>query len=128
MPMLRSRGGTRMPSAGAETTSPPMLIAPAVGCSSPATQRSVVVLPQPEGPRKPTTSPAGIEKLTPPTAATPANSFLRSLTSSAADIRSSRSLPIAVDLVPVLDPLVTQRLVLLEVRHPDLDDLGIPAL
>src|SRR5262245_32595630 len=127
MPMLRSRGGTRTPSAGDDTTCPPMLIVPAVGCSRPATQRRVVVLPQPEGPSSTTISPAGTAKLTPPTAAMPAKSFLRSLTSSAADI-ASVLLAVAVGLVPVLDPLVAQSLVLLEVRHPDLDDLGIPTL
>ena len=42
--------GTCTPSAGEETSRPPMLIRPAVECSSPATHRSVVVLPQPEGP------------------------------------------------------------------------------
>ena len=36
-----------------------MLMRPAVGCSSPATQRSVVVLPQPDGPSSTTISPAG---------------------------------------------------------------------
>ena len=58
MPILRSRAGTCTPSAGAETSRPPMLMRPAVGCSRPATQRSVVVLPQPEGPSSTTISPA----------------------------------------------------------------------
>jgi hypothetical protein len=57
MPILRSRGGSRRPCSGAETTLPPMLMVPEVGCSRPATQRSVVVLPQPEGPSSTTTSP-----------------------------------------------------------------------
>src|ERR1700755_3006492 len=127
MPSSRSRGGTRMPRAGDDTTLPPIEISPSVGCSRPATQRSVVVLPHPEGPSSTTISPAGTAKLTPSTAAMPANSFRRSLTSSAADI-ASVLLPVAVGLVPLLDPLVAQRLVLLEVRHPDLDDLRIPSL
>ncbi len=62
MPILRSRGGSSTPRAGDDTTRPAMLIVPAVGCSSPATQRSVVVLPQPEGPSRTTISPAGTAK------------------------------------------------------------------
>ena len=60
-----------MPRAGDDTTLPPMLISPAVGCSSPATQRKVVVLPQPEGPSSTTISPAGTAKLTPSMAGRP---------------------------------------------------------
>src|SRR5215468_10331264 len=126
MPMLRSRGGTSTPSAGEETSSPPMLMVPAVACSRPATQRKVVVLPQPDGPSSTTISPAGTAKLTPPTAAMPANSFLRSLTSSAADI-ASVLLAVAVGLVPLLDPVVVQLHVLLEIRIPGLDHLGVEA-
>ncbi len=59
MPMLRKRGGTWTPSSGADINRPPMLTRPAVGCSRPAMQRSVVVLPQPEGPSNTTISPAG---------------------------------------------------------------------
>src|SRR5262252_5068501 len=89
MPMSRRRGGTITPPAGAETRRPPMLIAPVVGCSSPATQRSVVVLPQPEGPSSTTISPAGTAKVTPSTAGRPAvNAFTRSRTSSVAAITS----------------------------------------
>src|SRR5690349_9268938 len=88
MPMSRWRGGTMTPSAGEDTSRPPMLIDPAVGCSSPATQRRVVVLPQPDGPSSTTISPAGITKLTPSTAGRPAtNAFTRSRTSSVAAIR-----------------------------------------
>ena len=43
---------------------------PLVGCSSPASILSVVVLPAPFGPRKPTTSPRSTVKLTPATART----------------------------------------------------------
>src|SRR2546423_10305519 len=70
MPMLRARGGTSTPCAGAETSAPPMRISPALGCSSPATQRRVVVLPQPEGPSSVTISPAATSKSMPATAAT----------------------------------------------------------
>ena len=91
MPRSRRRGGTRTPRSGDETTLPAMLISPDVGCSSPATQRSVVVLPQPEGPSSTTISPAGTAKLTPSIAGRPiANCLRRSVTSSVA----SRKLPV----------------------------------
>src|SRR3984893_13826320 len=85
MPIWRRRGGTAPPSAGAETNRPPMLISPAVGCSRPATQRSVVVLPQPEGPSSTTISPLGTWKLTPSTAGRPAENSLRNSRTSRAD-------------------------------------------
>ena len=77
MPMLRRRGGTSTPRSGADTTRPPIAMRPAVGCSRPATQRSVVVLPQPEGPSSTTISPAGTSKLTSSTAGRPVPNFLR---------------------------------------------------
>ena len=51
MPMLRRLGGTR------DTSAPPMRMRPSEGVSNPAIIRSVVVLPQPEPPRKETNSP-----------------------------------------------------------------------
>src|SRR5882762_3471956 len=104
MPRSRDLGGTRMPRAGDDTILPAMLISPSVGCSSPATQRKVVVLPQPEGPSSTTISPAGTAKLTPSTAGRPiGNCLRRSLTSSAAVMLllvRPTSLAIAEDLVP----------------------------
>src|SRR3954463_666697 len=121
-----------MPRSGDETTLPAMLISPDVGCSSPATQRSVVVLPQPEGPSRTTISPAGTAKLTPSIAGRPiANCLRRSVTSSVAVMAytfARRSLAVAESLVPFFDPGPMQLHVLLEVRHPHLDHLGIPAL
>src|SRR5450631_42525 len=131
MPRSRARGGTMMPRAGADTTRPAMLISPSVGCSSPATQRKVVVLPQPDGPSSTTISPAGTAKLTPSTAGRPiANCLRRSVTSSVAvmmPLISSmrRSLPIAEGLVPFRDPIRMQLHILVEIRIPDLDHLGI---
>src|SRR5215468_6576451 len=130
MPRSRSRGGTRMPRPGDDTTLPPIAISPPVGCSRPATQRNVVVLPQPEGPSSTTISPAGTEKLTPSTAGRPtANCFRRSVTSSVAVMMAyastRRSLPIAIDLVPVRDPRLVQFHVLVELRVPHLHDLRI---
>jgi hypothetical protein len=41
------------------TSRPPIEIVPDVGCSSPATMRSVVVLPQPDGPSSAKKDPSG---------------------------------------------------------------------
>ena len=111
-------------------------------CSRPATQRSVVVLPQPEGPSSTTISPAATWKLTSSTAGRPMlNSLRRSrtlerrrharpfaMTARATSDRSVPSLAIAVGLVPLLDPRRAQLLVLLEVRHPRLHLVRIVAL
>src|SRR5260221_14374001 len=132
--MSRSRGGTRMPRAGEDTIRPAMLISPDVGCSRPATQRNVVVLPQPEGPSRTTISPAGTAKLTPSIAGPPIENCLRrSGTSSVAVMISlissmRRSLPVAEGLVPGRNPIGMQFHILVEIRIPDLDDLGIEAL
>src|ERR1700704_1689323 len=131
MPRSRRRGGTKMPRSGDDTTLLAMLISPDVGCSSPATQRSVVVLPQPEGPSRTTISPAGTAKLTPSIAGRPiANCLRRSVTSSVAVMNKSascvhHSLPITKGLVPVGDPGGVQLHILVEFGEPDLDHLGI---
>src|SRR5438094_1676028 len=131
MPRSRERGGTKMPRSGNDTTLPAMLISPDVGCSSPATQRSVVVLPQPEGPSRTTISPAGTPKLTPSIAGRPIENCLRrSVTSSVAVMGSivseiRRSLPVAVGLVPLGHPGCVQLHVLVELGEPDLDHFGI---
>src|SRR4029077_2699670 len=125
MPMLRKRGGTCTPRSGAATSSPPIEIVPPVGCSSPAMQRSVVVLPQPDGPSSTTISPAAMRKLTSSTAGRPTRNCLRRCeTISSADIQIFQSLPVPVDLVPLLDPLAVERLEFLELRHPHLGVLG----
>src|SRR6266567_9235776 len=131
MPTLRARGGTSTPSEGADTVAPPIRIVPALGCSSPATQRKVVVLPQPEGPSRTTISPAGTAKLTPSMAGRPIENCLRrSLTSSVAVMLSiascgRRSLPVAEDLVPFRNPGPVQLHIFVELGVPDLDHLGI---
>src|SRR3977135_3653951 len=90
MPRSRSRGGTSTPRSGGATRRPAILISPPVGCPSPATQRKVVVLPQPEGPSSTTISPAGTTKLTPATAGRPiANCLCRPLTLRVLDIHTS---------------------------------------
>src|ERR1700687_4058057 len=134
MPRLRSRGGTRMPRAGDDTRCPAMLISPDVGCSSPATQRRVVVLPQPDGPSRTTISPAATAKLTSSTAGRPVpNALRRRSTRNSADMggplaRRPTLLAITVDLVPILHPGGMEFLVLLEIRDPRLPPLGVRAL
>ncbi len=57
MPMLRWLG-LRL-----TTSRPSMRMLPSVGVSKPATMRRVVVLPQPDGPRKETNSPCATSRL-----------------------------------------------------------------
>src|SRR6266436_4917067 len=137
MPMSRSRGGTKMPRAGDDTRCPAMLISPEVGCSRPATQRKVVVLPQPDGPSRTTISPAGTTKLTPSIAGRPIENCLRrsvtssvavmvSLSSSSSSVR--RSLPVAENLVPLGNPGAVQLHIVVELRKPDFYGLRIETL
>src|SRR5215213_6366626 len=70
MPRLRRCGGTNTPAATSTTVRSPMVMRPASAFSRPATQRSVVVLPQPDGPSSVTTSPWPTSKSMPSTAAT----------------------------------------------------------
>src|ERR1700737_671546 len=129
MPRSRSRGGTRMPRAGDDTTRPAILISPDVGCSSPATQRSVVVLPQPEGPSRTTISPAGTAKLTPSIAGRPIENCLRrSVTSSVVVmvlLPRRRSLAVPEGLVPLRNPCGVQLHIVVELGQPDFYDFEI---
>src|SRR6185437_9471262 len=56
--MLRLSGGSVR--AGEDTTLPPTAISPSVGSTKPAIRRSVVVLPQPDGPSRQTRRPCSI--------------------------------------------------------------------
>src|SRR5215471_9462869 len=79
---------------------PLMVMRPAVGLSSPAIMRMVVVLPAPLGPRNPWISPGATERLTPSTAVK-APYFL---TSDSTAIMGSGGLPPAVGgAVPLRD-------------------------
>ena len=60
--MLRASGGA-LPE-GEETTRPPTRMWPSDGCTKPAISRSVVVLPQPEGPSRHTRVPFSIARST----------------------------------------------------------------
>src|SRR2546422_2609430 len=64
MPSPRRFGGTKMPRCEEYTTSPPTEISPCRGLSSPAMERSVVVLPQPLGPSRVYSLPSGTSKAT----------------------------------------------------------------
>src|SRR5215470_15963462 len=77
MAMSRSFGGRSL------TSSPPIKISPDVTSSRPAIIRSVVLLPQPEGPTSTTSSLSGISRLMPRTASTASKRLvtLRRLTS-----------------------------------------------
>src|SRR5215218_10091340 len=68
MDMRRRSGGVTAP--GADSTSPSTSIVPSEGGMKPAIMRSVVVLPQPEGPSRETNSPSRRARSTPSTAAT----------------------------------------------------------
>ena len=58
MPMPRRSGGTAMPAAVSFSVRPASSMRPAVGSSSPAIIRSVVVFPQPDGPSSVINSPS----------------------------------------------------------------------
>src|ERR1700753_2255375 len=96
-----------------------------------ATQLSVVVLPQREGPRSTTISPPGTAKLTPSIAGRPTENCLRRLETSRVAVMiplpSLSSLPIAVCFVPVGDPLLVQFHILIEIGIPDLGNFRIEA-
>src|SRR6187431_1311041 len=134
MPRSRDRGGTSTPRSGDDTRCPAMLISPPVGCSSPATQRNVVVLPQPEGPSSTTISPAGTAKLTPSIAGRPIANCLRRSDTSSVDVMllpissKRRSLAIPERLVPLRHPCLVQLDVFIELREPDLDHLRVKTL
>src|SRR3989304_4461047 len=84
MPMRRRSGGTKVPLAALKTARSLIRISPVNGCSNPAMQRSVVVLPQPLGPSSVNSSPWPTSKDTPRSARTsplaPANDFSSALT------------------------------------------------
>ena len=65
--MLRCSGGSVR--AGDDTTRSPTTISPADGSTKPAISRSVVVLPQPDGPSRQTSSPCSMRSDTSSTTA-----------------------------------------------------------
>src|SRR5215470_12469851 len=89
MPMLRWCGGTNTLASASTTARSPMLMRPPSARSRPATQRSVVVLPQPDGPSSVTISPAATSKSMPATAATVSLLALKVLVNPSTRIMSS---------------------------------------
>src|SRR5712691_7633413 len=86
MPMLRRLSGTEMRRAASKKICSPTRTVPRSGCSRPAMQRKVVVLPQPLGPSSVKNVPGASVKdasRTPPAMPSPglANTFVRSATS-----------------------------------------------
>jgi hypothetical protein len=79
MPMPRSLAGTNTFFAESNIVRLPMTMRPACGRSSPAMQRSVVVLPQPEGPSSVMSLPVSTARLTPSTARTSAPEAMNDL-------------------------------------------------
>src|SRR5262245_32065699 len=73
MPSRRWSGGTNRPLDASLTTRPPMAMMPVSLRSRPATMRSVVVLPQPDGPSRVTNSPCPTARSMASTALTSAN-------------------------------------------------------
>src|SRR5215831_13233881 len=112
MPRLRRFGGRKSRRRAEATTRSRRMISPSSGCSSPATSRRVVVLPQPLGPRRVNTSPRLMERLTSSTAlAVPKSLVTRS---------SERTVSVVPGSAPTLVPLLDDRLG--DVLR--LDDLG----
>src|SRR3989337_2761877 len=70
MPISRFSVGTNTRCPGEFTKRPPISISPLSGRSSPATQRSVVVLPHPLGPSRTQNSPSTTSRLIPCKAST----------------------------------------------------------
>src|ERR1700756_1762931 len=64
MPKLRLLGATKIFFAAENMSLPATSISPALGRSRPAIERSVVVLPQPDGPSRVKSLPSGTSKLT----------------------------------------------------------------
>ena len=70
MAMSRSRGSMSL------TGRPPMKMVPAVTSSRPATRRSAVVLPHPDGPTSTISSPSAIDRSSDLTAVVPSGNCL----------------------------------------------------
>src|SRR5882762_146213 len=79
MPSSRSSGIRLMPAAWSNTGLPAISIAPSSAISSPARQRRIVVLPQPEGPSKASVWPSSTASEAPSTATRPSKRLRRFL-------------------------------------------------
>src|SRR5258705_6506049 len=98
--MRRRSGGTT--TAAEESTRSPTRISPPSGVRKPATRRRVVVLPQPEGPSRATSSPGCTVRSRPATAATSPKRLVRPVMTtpgmgSARSARGSRAHDVATE-------------------------------
>src|SRR6185312_6448960 len=93
MPKLRRLGATKTPLSEEKTTCPPTSISPCRGRSSPAIERSVVVLPQPLGPSRVNSSPSGTSNDTSCAALTAAPRSLAYSVNSARTLSTVRTSP-----------------------------------
>src|SRR5438270_3050364 len=105
MPISRLLAGTLVTSSPPKTTRPPSV------SSRPATSRSAVVLPQPEGPSRATSSPGARVRLSPSRAVTPAYRRFRSSSRTSTPARADGRL-----LAPELELTTSGRL--LRPCHP----------
>src|SRR5919199_599206 len=88
--MLRRSGGTTLP--GLDSRRPPTTISPPSGSTKPASSRSVVVFPQPDGPSRQTSCPCSMRRSTPSTTTVEPYAF-RSARISTAATRVAASYP-----------------------------------
>src|SRR5215210_8960409 len=88
---------------------PSTVIAPELGCSKPAIMRSVVVLPQPDGPRNETNSPRSAARLKSSTATNSPNLFWTPLSSRNVMVPSSGMSSGACNLDPGARPATEER-------------------
>src|SRR5215203_5068994 len=80
----------RLAGARRVTSRSPMVIRPAEACSRPAMRRSVVDLPQPDGPRRATSPPVGAANVTASTAGVPPHVLVSPSTSTCAIVLARR--------------------------------------
>src|SRR6185312_2212556 len=99
--MLRRSGGTT--AAADDSTRSPTRISPPSGARKPATRRSAVVLPQPDGPSRQVNTPCSTLRLRSSTAASAPNRLVRWSSSTAANASSRRS-PGAVLVAAAIRP------------------------
>src|SRR5437763_11750242 len=83
--MRRRSGGRLRP--GSDTVRPPTRIVPWSGSMKPATSRKVVVLPQPDGPRRHTKEPCAIVSVRPSSAAASPKRLVSDSSSTTAIVR-----------------------------------------
>src|SRR5581483_2986986 len=102
----------------------PILSSPAVISSSPATIRSAVVLPQPDGPTRTISSPSPIDRLRSKTACVPSSNTFWTFENSISAMRGASLLPLVADWNP--GPGQREPVDRLPVREDRRDDVALP--